>query len=133
MQTGDDKHHEELVQGLYDQLKPILEKSEQPMFIYLDDNHKACNDKLAKMLGFKSPQEWADHQGFLEIFVDEKSRETLMNAYWNAMNKMVAATISLTWIKKDGTKIDSTMILVPMYSQGHMFSVHFVTNFTNKP
>ena len=37
MQTPDDKHHEELVQGLYDQLKPILEKSEQPLFIYLDD------------------------------------------------------------------------------------------------
>ena len=50
MQTPDDKHHEELVQGLYDQLKPILEKSEQPMFIYLDDNHKACNSKFAEML-----------------------------------------------------------------------------------
>ena len=132
MVTTDDKHHEELVQGLYDQLKPILEKSEQPMFIYLDDNHKACNGRFAEMLGYKSPQDWADHQGFLDIFVDEKSKETLMNAYWNAMNKMAASTISLTWMKKDGSKIDTKMILVPMQSQGHMFSVHFVTNFTNK-
>jgi PAS domain S-box-containing protein len=132
MVTPDDQHHEELVQGLYDQLKPILEKSEQPIFIYLDDNHKACNSKFAEMLGYKSSQDWADHQGFLEIFVEEKSRETLMNAYWNAMNKMAASTISLTWITRNGSKIDSTMILVPMYSQGHMFSVHFVTNFTNQ-
>lgn len=132
MQTSDDKHHEELVQGLYDQLKPILEKSEQPIFIYLDDNHKACNGKFAEMLGYKSPQDWVDHQGFLEIFVAEKSRDTLMNAYWNAMNKMVASTIPLTWMTKNGSKIDSTMILVPMHSQGHMFSVHFVTSFANK-
>ena len=132
MQTPDDKHHEELVQGLYDQMKPILDKSEQPIFIYLDDNHKACNSKFAEMLGYKSPQDWADHQGFLEIFVADKSRETLMNAYWNAMNKMVASTIPLSWIKKNGSEIDSTMILVPMQSQGHMFSVHFVTSFENK-
>lgn len=132
MQTPDDKHHEELVQVLYDQLRPIFDKSEQPMFIYLDDNHKACNGKFAEMLGFKSPQDWADRQGFLEIFVAENSRETLMNAYWSAMNKMVASTIPLTWMTKNGSKIDSTMILVPMYSQGHMFSVHFVTSFANK-
>ncbi len=50
-------HHEELVNGLYEQMKPILDKSEQPIFIYLDDNHKACNQKFASMLGFKSPQE----------------------------------------------------------------------------
>jgi hypothetical protein len=132
MQTPDDQHHEELVKGLYDQMKPILDKSEQPMFIYLDDNHKACNGKFAEMLRYKSPQDWADHQGFLEIFVADKSRETLMNAYWNAMNKMIGSTIPLTWLTKDGSQIDSTMILVPMHSQGHMFSVHFVTSFGNK-
>lgn len=132
MQSSDDKHHEELVQALYDQMKPILDKSEQPIFIYLDDNHKACNGKFAEMLEYKSPQDWAAHQGFLEIFVADKSRETLMNGYWNAMNKMIASTIPLTWVKKDGSQLYSTMILVPMQSQGHMFSVHFVTSFENK-
>lgn len=127
-----EEHHEELVKGLYDQMKPILEGSEQPIFIYLDDNHKACNDKLATTLGFKSPQEWAEKRGFLGVYVTEKSRETLSSAYWNAMKKMTASTIQLTWMKKDGTPIESTMILVPIFFQGHMFSVHFVTNVENK-
>ena len=131
MQTTE-AHHEELINGLYEQMKTILEKSEQPIFIYLDDNHKACNQKFASMLGFKSPQEWADKQGFLEVYVTEKSRETLSTAYWNAMQKMVASTISMTWMKKDGVSIDSTMILVPMFFEGHMFSVHFVTSTANK-
>jgi hypothetical protein len=73
MQTTE-AHHEEIVNGLYEQMKPILDKSEQPIFIYLDDNHKACNQKFASMLGFKSPQEWAIKQGFLEVYVTEKSR-----------------------------------------------------------
>ena len=131
MQTSE-AHHEELVNGLYEQMKPILDKSEQPIFIYLDDNHKACNNKFASMLGFKSPKEWAEKQGFLEVYVTEKSRETLSSAYWTAMEKMSASTIPMTWMKKDGTSMDSTMILVPMFFEGHMFSVHFVTNIVNK-
>jgi hypothetical protein len=127
-----EEHHEELVKGLYDQMKPILEASDQPIFIYLDDNHKACNQKFASMLGFKSPKEWAEKQGFLEVYVTEKSRETLSTAYWNAMQKMVASTIPMTWMKSDGASIDSTMILVPMFFQGHMFSMHFVTNIASK-
>src|SRR4030065_1957044 len=74
-------HHEEVVKGLYDQMKPVFDSSEQPIFLYLDDNHKACNSKFASMLGYKTPQEWAEIQGFLEVYVAEKSRETLMTAY----------------------------------------------------
>ena len=131
MQTSEE-HHEELVKGLYDQMKPIMEGSEQSIFIYLDDNHKVCNSKLASMLGFKSPQEWAEKQGFLETYVAETSRETLATAYWASVQKMTASTIQLTWMKKEGTTIDSTMILVPMFFQGHMFSVHFVTSVADK-
>ena len=131
MQTAEE-HHEELVKGLYEQIKPILDGSEQPIFIYLDDHHKACNNKFASMLGFKSPEEWAQKQGFLEVYVTEKSRETLSAAYWDAMQKMVASTIQMTWMKKDGAAIDSTIILVPFFFKGHMFSVHFVTSTASK-
>ena len=58
----------------------------------------------------------------------EKSRETLSSAYWQAIKKKAASTIPMTWIKKDGVVMDSTMILVPMFFEGHMFSVHFVTS-----
>ena len=51
MQTQD-AHHEELVNGLYEQMKTVLEGSEQPIFIYLDDNHKACNRKVCRFVRF---------------------------------------------------------------------------------
>jgi hypothetical protein len=127
MQTQD-AHHEELVKGLYEQMKAVLEGSEQPIFIYLDDNHKACNNKFAALLGFKSPQEWAAIEGFLEPYVAEKSRDTLANAYWAAMKKMVASTSQITFVKKDGKQVNSTLVLVPLPFQGHLFAVHFVTN-----
>ena len=122
-----EEHHEELMKRLYDQMKPILDKSKQPMFIYLDDNHKACNSKFASLLGFKSPADWAKIEGVLDPFVMEKSRETVTTAYWDAMNKMKASTVQLTFKKKSGEQVEATMILVPMFFQGHMFAVHFIT------
>ena len=31
------QHHEDLVKGISEQLKPIMEKSAQAIFVYLDD------------------------------------------------------------------------------------------------
>ena len=121
-------HHEELVKGLYDQMKIVFEKSEQPMYLYLDDNHKACNSKFATLLGYKTPQEWADVKGSLDPFVADKSKEIVSSAYWDAMNKMIGSTVKVTWKKKDGGTINSTVILVPMVYNGHLFAIHFVTS-----
>lgn len=122
-----DKHHKELVKGLYEQMKKIFESSEQAMYLYLDDNHKACNRKFAALLGYKSPKEWAEVKGALGPFVAEKSQETLSSAYWKAMNQMIASTIPVTWKKKSGGTVDTTVILVPMAYAGHLFAVHFVS------
>ena len=89
---------------------------------------KVCNSKFAALLGFKSPQEWAAIEGFIEPYVAEKSREPLMTAYWDAMKKMVASTTQITWMKKGGGTVSSTVILVPMPFRGHLFPIHFVTS-----
>ena len=53
-----EEHHAELVSGLAQQLKFILDKSPQALYLYLDDNHKTCNKKFASMLGYKSVKAW---------------------------------------------------------------------------
>jgi PAS domain-containing protein len=50
-------HHEELVEGFYNQLKEIFDSSKQAIYLYLDDNQKVCNKKFAEMQGFSSPEE----------------------------------------------------------------------------
>ena len=92
-------------------MKTVLEGSEQPIFIYLDDNHKVCNNKFAALLGYSSPKEWAALEGLLEPYVEEKSRETLMTAYWDAMKKMRASTIQITLIKQGEGSVNSIVVL----------------------
>jgi hypothetical protein len=46
-------------------MEGILKSSKQPIYLHLDDNHKACNAKFTTLLGYKSSQEWGKVQGSL--------------------------------------------------------------------
>lgn len=127
------EHHEQLVSGLAEQMKKILESSEQSMYIYLDDTHKMCNSKFAQLLGYVSAKEWADVQGSLDPYVEKESQETIASAYWKAMEKLAASSISVMWKKKLGGSVKTNVILVPMAYSGHILAVHFVDTISKYP
>jgi hypothetical protein len=119
-------HHEELIEGFYNQLKPVFESSEQAMYLYLDDTHKVCNERYASLLGYGTPREWARVTQFTDL-VAEKSTETLVTAYQRAMEIKIGSTITVTWKKKSGGTVDTNVILVPVAYSGHLFALHFVS------
>jgi len=129
MQHRHEDYNQLLIGGIYNQMRKILDSSGQPVFIYLDDKHKVCNQRFAEFLGYDSPQDWSNIPGFLEVLVDdEASKNAFMTAYWSAINNMNASSVQLTLRRKDKTKVKSTMIILPMTYEGHILSVHFITN-----
>lgn len=122
------QHHEELIAGVSKEYKDILEGSGQAIYIYLDDNHKVCNEKFAQLLGFSSAEEFAKtHDPFAQNFVEEESQHTLVSAYTDAMEKMVASQNKIVWKKKTGESVATQVILVPIAHAGHIFALHFVS------
>lgn len=122
------QHHAELVNGFFKEQQQIFDSSSQAIYAFLDDGCIVCNKKFATLLGYPSPDEWAKVQEtFTAAFVDTKSQQTLVTAYQNAMEKMVGATIKVTWKKKTGGTVDTTVILVPIAYKGHLFALHFIT------
>jgi len=122
------EHHEDLSDKLSEQLREIFEYSEQPIYLYLDDNHWTCNEKFSDLLGYNSPNEVVGiKEPFLDAFVDEMSQESLATAYHNAMERKVGSTIEVRWkIKVSGT-VDTKVILVPISYSGHIFALHFIS------
>jgi len=121
-------HHEELVKGIAAQLKPIFDKSEQAIYVYLDDTHKVCNKKFADLLGYKSAREWANTDAPLADVVEE-DQPSVISAYEAATEKMVASSLDVR-VKniKTGKTIKTRMIMVPItYSGTHLFTVHFLS------
>jgi hypothetical protein len=119
------QHHVELVKGITEQMKPVLEKSNQAIYIYLDDNHKVCNKKFADLLGYKSPKEWADAEAPLSDVVEE-DQQSVIDAYMDASEKMVASATEVR-VKhiKTGKIVKTRMIMAPVGHAGHVFTAHF--------
>ena len=120
-------HHEELVKGITAQLKPILDKSPQAIYVYLDDTNKACNKKFADLLGYKSAREWQDTEAPLADVVEE-DQERVIAAYENASEKMQASSLDVRLTNvKTGKTIKTNVIMVPVAYDGHIFALHFIS------
>ena len=120
--------HQELISGIARQMKTILDSSQQAVYIYLDDIHKVCNEKFASLLGYRSPEEWARvEDSFPEAFVERSSQETLVSAYQQAMEKIIPANIKVTWKKKSGDSVATSVVVVPIEYEGHLFALHFIS------
>ncbi len=118
-------HHENLVKEISEEMKPVLEKSAQAIYLYLDDNHKICNKKFSDLLGYKSPKEWADLDAPLADVVEE-DQQNVIDAYMNASEKMISSSIDVR-MKNIKTKkiIKTRMIVSPIGHAGHVFTAHF--------
>ena len=122
-----ESHHEELVAGITKQMKPILDKSPQAIYIYLDDTHKVCNKKFADLLGYKSAKEWADTEAPLADVV-EADQDKVIEAYTNASEKMEASTLDVRLTNvKTGKTVKTILIMVPTVHEGHIFVMHFIS------
>jgi PAS domain-containing protein len=125
--TNEQLRHEELIAGISKQMKGILDSSQQAVYIYLDDIHKVCNGKYASLLGYRSPEEWAKDENLMEATVERSSQETLVTAYNQVMEKFIPANIKVTWKKKSGGTVVTSVVMVPIAFDDHFFALHFVS------
>lgn len=121
-------HHDGLMQSITEKYVDMFAHSRQGMYLFLDDAHKVCNEKFSTLLGYKSPDEWANVEtSFPDAFVAQDSQETLISAFQDAMEDMIGSTNTISWKKKDGSTVSTDVILVPIVHERHLFALHFVS------
>ena len=121
-----DEHHEHLVKEIAEQLEPVLSKSPQGVYIYLDDVHKICNKKFAEMLGYNSVEEWVANE-YPVGDVSEEDQEKAINAYGEASRNLKASKVFASIVRKDNKKIKVNIIMAPITYKGEVFVIHFVS------
>jgi len=125
--TNED-HHETLIKGIAKEQKPILDKSGQAVYIYLDDPHKICNKKFATLLGYKTVKEWVDNETPLDDVI-EKDQSKVVEAFTRAWEKLEASSLTATLKNvKTGDLIKARLFVAPLVYEGHVFVIHFVEN-----
>ena len=121
-----DEHHEHLVKELAEQLDIVLSNSPQAIYLYLDDEHKVCNQKFADMLGYGSIDEWVSNETPVSDIVEE-DQPKVIHAYGQASEHFKASAFSVTVVKKDNTRIEINLIMVPISFKGEVFVLHFIS------
>lgn len=117
--------HVTLIKELSSELNPVFEKSDQAIYLYLDDEHKICNKKFARLLGYKSVDEWVANQYPVSDVV-EKDQQKVINAYISASRKLHASQVSVTLTKKDGAELPVNVIMVPVSYKNLISVLHFI-------
>ena len=122
--------HEELIKHAREDFAEIFTKSPQGVFIYMDDPHWTCNDKLATMLGYDSADELlktAAKSSLLDALVAPESLERVPAAYFKASDGKTASSVDITWKKKDGSTLKTQVIFAPFSIHGNTMVLHYVT------
>lgn len=127
-QHENDELHEVWLAALGEQLAPVFEHSKDGVYVYLDDRHKICNDKLAKMFGFNSAAEWARTPDFLNSFVaTHQDRLKVSSSYHTHIHQsLTPAQVRFTVRRPDGKLVRCVSDMVPLSHAGQMFAYQFV-------
>ena len=127
-QLEHDRQHEEWLATIATQLAPIFDNSKEGVYVYLDDQHKICNERLAKMWGYASAAEWAATPDFLETFVATPAgREQVSRNYHQHVHRELTAFRQKFAVRsKSGAEIACEVDTVPYAFDGQLFAYAFV-------
>jgi len=120
--------HQEAMDWVSEEFRPILDGSPQGIYVYMDDTHKVSNARFAKMLGYDTAEELQRMDvPWIDAFVAEESADQLVTGYTRAMEERVGSSFAVTWKRKGGGRVKTNVILVPISYKGQDMALHFVT------
>ena len=118
--------HVGIMQELGEQFRPVLEQSPDGVYLWLDEERKLCNERLAHMFGY-TVEEWCTAVPFLETFIAEDDRGIYS---WHYHQRVAAlafpATFRFRGQRKDRSVFSAETDMIPIAWQGHAVAYHFV-------
>ena len=118
--------HVRIIKELSEQFQPLFQKSPDGIYLYLDEVHKTCSERLAKMFGL-SVAEWEAMDGFVNKHVAESDHGLYINSYHEHVHQKLTPTMfRFKGLRKDGSTFDGEADLIPFPWRGEMLALHFL-------
>ena len=120
------REHEQVLSELLKQFMPVFLNSPDGVYLYLDDNHKVCNKRMADMFGM-TVEEWSKAPNFLEEFVAPQDREMIASNYQRHVGALTRpVTLRFNAVRKNGETFTAETEMIPISWNGHPIAYHFV-------
>ena len=123
---AEEHEHVKILHELGEQFKPMMDKSSEGIYVYIDEVHKICNERFARMLGL-TVSEWEGMEGFVNKHVAENDQATVIEAYQRHIHKeLTPARLRVKCLRKDGSALHAEIDMIPFPWRGEMLALHFV-------
>ena len=118
--------HEDVIPQLAEHLRPIFENSPDGVYIWLDETHWTCNERLASLFGY-TVAELENSPNLLQRLVHDGDQGNLSWNYWNRVRELAfPVTFRFRGRHKDGTIFQAETDMIPLTYGGHTIAYHFM-------
>jgi PAS domain S-box-containing protein len=118
--------HEDVIPQLAEHLRPIFGSSPDGVYVWLDETHWTCNERLASMFGY-TVEELENSPNMLQRLIHDDDQGIVSWSYWNRVQERAfPATFRFRGRRKDGTFFQAETDMIPLTYGGHTVAYHFV-------
>jgi PAS domain S-box-containing protein len=118
--------HDDVIPQLAEHLRPIFQNSPDGVYIWLDETHWTCNERLASLFGY-TVDELENSPNLLQRVVHEEDQGSFSWNYWNRVQELAfPATFRFRGRHKDGTFLQAETEMIPLTYGGHTIAYHFM-------
>jgi len=118
--------HEDVIPQLAGHLQPIFESSPDGVYVWLDETHWTCNERLAALFG-STVDELENSPSLLQRFIHEDDQGNFSWNYWNRVQAQAfPVTFRFTGVRSDGSTFQAETEMIPLSYGGHVVAYHFV-------
>jgi PAS domain S-box-containing protein len=120
------EEHEQILREMADHFVPLFERSRFGVYLYVDDHHKICNERMARLHGM-TMEEWQNTPTFLSDFIVPEDREMYARNYQQHVAGLkYPVTFRFRGLRKDGSTFAAETDMIPLCWRGHPVAYHFV-------
>ena len=117
---------EQILREIADHFGPLFERSPFGVYLYVNDRHKTCNERMAQMHGM-TVEEWQNTPTFLNDFIAEEDREMYARNYHQHVASLKhPVTFRFRGLRKDGSTFAAETDMIPLCWRDHPIAYHFV-------
>jgi PAS domain S-box-containing protein len=121
-----DELREQILSEMAAHFQPLFDRSPLGVYLYVDDHHKICNERLARLHGM-TIQEWQSTPTFLNDFIVEEDRAMYARNYRDHVAGLKhPVTFRFRGLRKDGSTFAAETDMIPLCWHGHPVAYHFV-------
>ena len=118
--------HVKILKEISEQFQPLFQKSPDGIYIYIDEVHKICSERFAKMFGL-TVAEWEAMEGFVNKHAAPEDQALVIDSYQEHIHQtLTPARFRIKALRKDGSSFKAEVDMIPFPWHGEMLALHFV-------